>query len=35
MIQYFDDEKPVNAVDVFASKGYRVAGNEYCGKYNQ
>src|SRR5690349_12182537 len=27
MIQYFDDEKPVSAVDVFASKGYRVAGS--------
>lgn len=26
MIQYFDDEKPVNAADIFASKGYRIAG---------
>jgi hypothetical protein len=26
MIQYFDDEKPVSAADVFDSKGYKVAG---------
>src|SRR4051794_26944128 len=26
MIQYFDDGKPISAADVFASKGYRVAG---------